>query len=106
MCRLCAACCKRGPFVQLDADEIAVLEPVSGLRADLFTDDPGDESGRRFLRMTERGECIFLEAVGDGHACGVYDARPGICREYPWTQPQKAACGDHSAPYRERHPGE
>jgi Fe-S-cluster containining protein len=106
VCRLCAACCKRGPFVQLDADEIALLEPASGLRGDLFTDDAGDESGRRFLRMKRQGECIFLEAAGGAHACGVYDARPAICREYPRTQPQKAACGVHSAPYRETDPGD
>jgi Fe-S-cluster containining protein len=105
LCRLCAACCKNKPFIELSAAEIGALEAATGLHPDAFTEKKRTQPEEHFMHFGDDGHCIFLAAASGTHACSVYAARPAICRDYPWTQIQTAACDAHSEKCREKIPG-
>jgi Fe-S-cluster containining protein len=91
-CAKCAKCC-RGAFgdntVTVFPGEIRAIMSATGLEwLDVVVpeeDGDEDEYGNRqafewALRKKPDGDCIFLE---DGR-CTVYEARPFICRTYPF----------------------
>jgi len=89
-CRMCAECCS-GPDneVMVTPDEIEVLMQASGLFfseiAEPYPEWFPKKDGGRFtlgwiLKRGQNGNCMFLK---DMH-CSVYQARPHICRTYPF----------------------
>jgi len=91
MCKKCAECCKHYPFVELSPDEINELEKVTGLLCDVFTNPKGEEY---FLKFKENGDCFFLKKNDGEYSCGVYEARPDICRKYPSKPKQNEVCAE------------
>lgn len=92
ICKKCAECCKNHPVVDLSANEISLLVEETGLRMDLFTNRKGKAVEEYFLQFQNNGSCIFLQEKNGGFACGVYHARPGICKKYPSRPIQESFC--------------
>lgn len=68
---------------------------MTGLPVELFT-NKRDEAGKKyFLQFRENGDCIFLDERNGGYHCGVYEARAGVCRNYPSNTNQEKHCQAH-----------
>lgn len=94
ICRKCAECCRNYPFVELSKYEIDLLAQVTGLHFDLFTNPKGKPVEEYFLQFRENGDCFFLNKNNGSYSCGVYEARPEICKKFPSKAIQKEACYD------------
>jgi Fe-S-cluster containining protein len=92
ICNKCARCCKNYPFVELSHNEIYALEKLTGLPFDAFTNQKGETNEEYFLQFKENGDCFFLNENNGEYFCSVYEARSGICRNYPSTPSQNEAC--------------
>lgn len=79
-CMQCANCCKTiSP--RFKTPDIVRIARHLGLKESVFIET--------YLRLDEDGDyvvrsqpCPFL---GADHACGIYEVRPGDCRNYPYT---------------------
>lgn len=83
-CRSCAQCCKtHSPlFTERDIRRIAAhlrMRPADFMMQYLQEDTDGDW----VFRQTP---CPFLR---EDNLCGIYEVRPGACREYPHTNRKK-----------------
>ncbi len=83
ICRQCAECCKKHPFVELSKNDIEALEQATGLHHFVFTNRKGKAVEEYFLSFQENGDCFFLSENNAKYSCGVYEARPQVCRDYP-----------------------
>jgi Fe-S-cluster containining protein len=88
-CLACANCCRHS-VVSVSKPEIENIAWCLGTTpeavARLYTvPDPDAPTSRTLLSSGER--CVFL----DGNLCMIYEARPGICRDFPHV-----AVGTHS----------
>lgn len=92
MCTKCGGCCRNFPFVELSEAEIERLSVFTGLEGCAFADSDRGLEPRRFLRFREGGSCIFLKESAGLAVCSVYEARPDICRSYPFTPSQDKVC--------------
>lgn len=92
ICKKCAECCKNFPFVNISVKEINVLEKVTGIHPRMFTHEKGTVVEEYFLQFQENGYCFFLKEHKGSFSCGVYEARPGICKNYPSRPTQKDVC--------------
>lgn len=92
ICTICAGCCRNYPFVELTEDDILAIEHVTGLRSEDFTHSKGSAGKAPFLQLQESGDCIFLSGNKGRYSCGVYKARPRICKDYPCKPKQREAC--------------
>jgi len=92
ICKKCAQCCKNYPFIELSRNEIYELEKLTGLPLDVFTNPKGKADEEYFLQFKENGDCLFLNENNGGYSCGVYEARSGICRNYPSKPSQNKVC--------------
>ena len=99
ICNKCAECCKNSPFVELSKNEINSLEQVTGLHFDVFTNPKGKAVEEYFLQFQENGDCFFLNENNGSYSCGVYEARPGICKNYPSKPRQKEVCDTNRGKY-------
>jgi uncharacterized protein len=78
-CTACANCCRvtEVGITERDIEKLAKFVGVSEAEfVEQFT--ALDNSGAIILKRNERG-CVFLE----GNLCGVYEARPQICANFP-----------------------
>ena len=91
-CKNCAECCKHYSFVELSQIEINALEKFTGLPFEVFTNPKGKAVGEYFLKFKENGDCYFLNTNNSNYSCDVYEARGGICRNYPSEPSQNEAC--------------
>lgn len=92
ICTKCAECCKNYSFVELSQNEIYELGKLTGLPFDVFTDQKGEAVEEYFLQFKENGEWFFLNENNGDYSCGVYEARSGICRNYPSKPSQNEVC--------------
>ena len=92
ICKICAECCKNHPFVDLSENDINSIEKMTGMHPDVFTNPKGKTVEAYFLQFQKNGYCVFLNEKNGRFSCGVYDARPGICRAYPSKPIQKDFC--------------
>ncbi|MCK4837348.1 MAG: YkgJ family cysteine cluster protein [Desulfobulbaceae bacterium] len=92
ICKNCAECCKHYSFVELSQIEINALEKFTGLRFDVFTNPKGKAVEEYFLKFKDNGDCYFLNVNNGNYSCGVYEARPDICRNYPSEPSQHEVC--------------
>ncbi len=92
MCTNCGGCCRNSPFVELSDEEMERLRAFTGLEATDFSDSDRALVPRRFLRFQASGSCVFLAEDSGRAVCRVYDARPGVCRSYPFTASQEKEC--------------
>jgi Fe-S-cluster containining protein len=81
--------------VDLSESEIKLLEQVTGLPFDVFTNRKRKTIEEYFLKFRENGYCFFLNEDDDTYSCRVYKSRPEICRNFPITPIQKKACHDY-----------
>ncbi len=91
-CNNCGACCRGFPFIRLSRNNIETLENFTGLTSEEFTDSIDEAGENRFMKFKENGDCIFLKMIDGAYSCGVYEARPATCREYPSTDIQRETC--------------
>ncbi|MEZ5353639.1 MAG: YkgJ family cysteine cluster protein [Bryobacteraceae bacterium] len=78
-CTACANCCRVATtkLKERDAEKLAKFLRIKlGRFLNEYCDETEDEG--LILKRTEAG-CIFL----DGNLCGVYEARPGTCEDFP-----------------------
>ena len=92
MCKKCAECCKKYPFVELSKSEVDAIEKVTGLHSDVFAISKGRAVEEYFLQFQENGDCFFLNENNGCYSCSIYEARPGICKKYPSSLKQKEFC--------------
>ena len=92
ICRQCAQCCKNYPYVELSQYDIDLLEQVTGLSFEVFTNPKGNVIEDYFLKFRENGYCFFLNEKQGRYSCGVYKARPEICRRFPSKPLQAETC--------------
>jgi len=99
ICKKCAECCKNHPFIDLTSNEIVSLEKATGLTADQFTNQKGNEVEEYFLQFRENGYCLFLTENNGKFSCSVYESRPGICKNYPTEPMQIDVCKANRAKF-------
>ena len=92
ICKKCAECCKNFPFVELVNSEIDLLEQLTGLPFEVFTNPKGKAVEEYFLQFRENGDCFFLKKNNGAYCCGVYESRPEICKNFPSKTIQKEGC--------------
>jgi len=92
ICKKCGECCKNYPFVELSKNEIHALEQATALHLGVFTIPKGKAVEEYFLQFQANGDCFFLHENNGSYSCGVYEARPEICKNYPAKPKQKEAC--------------
>jgi len=92
ICTSCGAWCRNFPFVKIRQSDIDRLEAFTGHASEVFSNVDEIDSEKRFMKFNEIGDCVFLKKLNGRYACGVYEARPSICRAYPSTIAQNAAC--------------
>ena len=100
ICQQCGQCCKRYPYVELSDKDIKALEEATGLRWDVFANPKGPDVGEYFMGFQENGDCFFLRENNGKYTCSVYEARPGVCRNYPWNPKQEEHCSRLSEKWR------
>ena len=96
ICKGCGECCKQSPFIELSKHEINSLERLTGLAPELFTNPKGSGVEEYFLQLNKDGACIFLNEENGGYSCGVYDARPEICKAFPSKPIQNEFCDQYA----------
>lgn len=83
-CLTCANCCKTTSPVFYQND---IKRASRALKLGI-----GDFI-KKYLQMDEEGDFVFTQApcpfLGSDNFCGIYDARPKACREYPHTNRKK-----------------
>ena len=78
-CTICANCCRQAS-VQVFERDVEKLARYLRLKPAHFEKDYTQKGEEGLdLKRKEDGSCIFL----DGNDCTVYDARPGICSDFP-----------------------
>ena len=92
ICKKCAECCRNYPFIELSKSEVNLLEQVTGLKFDVFTNLKGKSVEEYFLQFQENGDCLFLNENNASYFCSVYKARPETCINYPSNIRQKEVC--------------
>lgn len=92
ICKKCGACCKNYPFIELSTCDISSLEQLTALHVTLFTHAKGKAIEEYFLQFKKNGDCLFLNEESGNYSCGVYEARPGICKKYPAHPIQEELC--------------
>ncbi|MFK7950617.1 MAG: YkgJ family cysteine cluster protein [Saprospiraceae bacterium] len=79
-CLECANCCKTTSpmFTKTDVSRIAKHQKMSV-----------SEFTKKYLRVDEDGDTVLKSSpcpfLGKDNYCGIYEARPKACREYPHT---------------------
>jgi len=88
----CVRCCGGAPgdvFVtheEIDAIAALLKVPVSEFEAEHIRHY---SSGLMSIKERRNGDCVMLNAAGTG--CGIYEARPKQCRDYPfWPEVMKS----------------
>lgn len=92
ICKKCAECCKNHPFVDLSSKDIISLEKLTEGPSEVFANQKGKEVEEYFLQFQNNGYCIFLREISGSFSCGVYEARPEVCRDYPARPRQQDFC--------------
>jgi len=96
ICQNCGICCRNFPFVEVNNNEMTTLERFTGLDRKEFTDPMGPSyADGSFLKTQENGDCIFLKINNGFFSCGVYEARAGICRNYPVNEHHWKWCNEN-----------
>ncbi len=75
-CVACGACCRNNTVI-LDAKDMARLRAGA---PQAFVDRVRRTDGHLVLTLLPNGDCAALTHAG---TCGVYEARPAACREFP-----------------------
>ncbi len=95
-CRNCGICCQNFPFVEVNDAEMTVLEKFTQMDRKEFTDPIGSNyDAGHFLKFKENGDCMFLKADNGFFSCTVYEARAGICRNYPVNKHHWKWCNEN-----------
>ena len=92
VCTSCGACCRNFPFVKLLQSDVDRLESFTGQAPETFSNIDEIDSDKLFMKFDESGDCVYLKKIEGSYACGVYEARPGICRAYPANNIENNAC--------------
>lgn len=89
-CKACANCCRetRVNVSSMDIDALAAHLSLSQEEVIHKYTYPDPEDRETILRHTDDG-CVFL----DGNLCIVYDARPLVCREFPYLATDARSLG-------------
>jgi Fe-S-cluster containining protein len=77
---------------------------LTDLNSELFTNRKGEIIEEYFLQFRENGDCFFLMENEGRYSCRVYEARPGICRDYPAAPVQETVCAANSKKARSLKP--
>jgi len=81
-CHRCGHCCKIQVRIELGPGELKSIQERYGKnKARFFKYDPLKKA--HYLT----GPCPFLRMDGELSACEIYDARPLICKAYPFLAP-------------------
>lgn len=80
-CRRCGECCRGRGGIILDSRDQERLAAHLGLtRRELLDQYAEERGGKHHLRVDENECCVFQR----GTDCGVHQARPDICRAWPF----------------------
>jgi Fe-S-cluster containining protein len=82
-CRRCNQCCRQPGFVYISEPEAERIAAYLKMDIRDFMNHYCDFFDRRKLVLKKFPDesCVFLTEAG----CSVYEARPGQCREFPFT---------------------
>lgn len=78
-CNRCGLCCTQG--VRITDDEIKKIKKL-GISEKEFVDD---SSGEKLLKRVN-GVCMFLDLEADEPTCKIYESRPEICQDFPYSK--------------------
>ena len=92
VCNNCGSCCRDFAFIRLSHDDISMIENLTGLTSEEFTNNIDKAGEERFMKFKKNGDCIFLDIIDDAYSCSVYEARSVTCKGYPSTDIQKETC--------------
>lgn len=81
-CQRCGHCCEGSGGIVVSNADLERLCVHFGINADGFADRYGQRRGGKLhVRSGADGCCVFFVR---GHGCGVHEARPDICRAWPY----------------------
>lgn len=86
-CTLCGACCGGAPgYVWVTKEQVRCIADLLGYSDGVLPDDHVRQvDGRHSLTEQPDGDCIYLKwETPERAVCGVYGARPGQCRTWPF----------------------
>lgn len=100
-CQTCGDCCKRYD-VSITFEEGVNIVNFTGLSFFDFSTwkfprtleqfDFRFFGARKFKHKRNSKECIFLCENEGVYSCGIYDVRPSVCCDYPYTVGEKENC--------------
>lgn len=81
-CTMCGHCCEGKGGIVVSKKDLYRLCSHLHLDADEFERQWGERHGDKLhVRAGEKGVCVFFI---DGAGCGVHEAKPDICRAWPY----------------------
>lgn len=86
-CKKCPGFCCSYPLISITRDDVARLADHFGLHFEAARDRfTKEDHGKKYVLKRKPDEhfgriCRFFDT--DKRRCTVYEARPGVCREYP-----------------------
>lgn len=81
-CRRCGQCCRGSGGIVTSAGDLRRLCLHLDLSAKAFEETWGERRGGKLhIRAGENDLCVFFK---EGHGCAVHEAKPDICRAWPY----------------------
>lgn len=91
-CQSCGDCCK-DHYVVLSSEDLLRLSKFTGLDKNDFSYVSFRSIFKRALDYDKKsGNCIFLCEKDGIYSCGIYEVRPSVCRDYPYTVGERENC--------------
>jgi Fe-S-cluster containining protein len=86
VCNRCGKCCHQ--IVDLSEEDIALICSLGIPQENFVATAPFNSHAKRIKQID--GKCFFLSFDKDNMSfCKIYDARPKICKDYPFFRKKK-----------------
>jgi uncharacterized protein len=96
-CTRCANCCKTMDVALTDKDITRIAGHLGMTTEDFIAKylEPGEEQG-----YDEEKGCLWIRQkpcpfLGEDNRCTIYDLRPAVCRDYPYTDKKEFTTRSH-----------
>ncbi len=91
-CEQCGMCCCLGSGITIDEEEVEALAALYSMDKEEFKREcliAAPDGTGKFSPVIDR-PCGFLEF--GSRKCTVHEAKPRICRDYPWLTLKRGEC--------------
>ncbi len=92
VCERCGECCIKYVVKLSKADIERIKKKGYSEREFVEIDKNLPEPTKTVLRKKEDYSCVFLKGGKGNYHCQIYDARPNVCRRYPFLKKNVGSC--------------